>query len=156
MTLEQNKVLVRRYFEDAPGNPAVCDEIFQPQFIFRSLQHVTLNAGAESTPQSEKEAYAWLRATWGDWHLAIDEMIAEADRVMVRWTFTGTQVGEYFGLPPTNRPVSYSGINIFRIVDGRIAEIEDLYDRLWLWQQLGVLPETAEFIARAKEVNHEG
>ncbi len=85
--------------------------------------------------------------------MSIDEMLAEDDRVMVRWTFHGVQQGEFFGLPPTNRPVTYSGINIFRIADGKIAEVRDIFDRLWLWQQLGVIPETAEFIAKAREVN---
>lgn len=151
MTVEENKTLVRRYFEDAPRNPDVCDEIFQPRFMFRSLQHVTVSPETESTPESEKGAYAWLRETWGDWRMTIDEMLAEGDRVMVCWTFSGTQKGDYFGLPPTDRAVTYSGINIFRIVDGRIAEIADIYDRLWLWQQLGVLPETKTFIAEAKE-----
>jgi ketosteroid isomerase-like protein len=152
MTLESNKALVRRYFEDAPRSPNVCDEIFQPRFTFRSIQHVTMNPEAESSPQSEKGAYEWLRLVWGnDWRLTVDEMIAEGDRVMVRWTFSGTQEGEYFGLPPTHKPVTYSGINIFRIIDGKIAEIADIYDRLWLWQQLGVLPETKAFIAEAKE-----
>jgi hypothetical protein len=111
-----------------------------------------MNPEAESSPQSEKGAYEWLRLVWGnDWRLTVDEMIAEGDRVMVRWTFSGTQEGEYFGLPPTHKPVTYSGINIFRIIDGKIAEIADIYDRLWLWQQLGVLPETKAFIAEAKE-----
>jgi steroid delta-isomerase-like uncharacterized protein len=151
VTLESNKALVRRYFEEAPRNPDVCAEIFQPRFTFRSLQHVTLNTETESTPESEKEAFEWLHLVWGDWRFTVDEMIAEDERVLVRWTFTGRQQGEYFGLPATGRAVQYSGINIFRIVDGRIAEISDLYDRLWLWQQLGVLPETKTFIAEAKE-----
>jgi hypothetical protein len=151
MTLESNKALVRRYFEDGPRNPDVCDEIFQPRFIFRSLQHISLNSETQTTPQEEKKAYRWLNETWGNWRLIVDEMIAENDRVMVRWTFSGTQQGEYFGLPPTHKLVTYSGINIFRIVDGQIAEIADIYDRLWLWQQLGVLPETKTFIAEAKE-----
>lgn len=151
MTLESNKALVRRYFEDAPRNPDVCDEIFPPRFAFRSIQHISLNAEMQSSPQEEKKAYQWLRETWGDWQMTIDEMLAEGDRVMVRWTFTGAQQGDYFGLPPTHKAVKYSGINIFRIVDGRIAEISDIHDRLWLWQQLGVLPETKTFIAGAKE-----
>ena len=78
-------------------------------------------------------------------------MIAEGDRVMVRWTFFGTQQGEYSGLPPTHKHAAYSGINIFRIENGKIAEVWDISDRLWLWQQLGVLPELNEAIMRTKE-----
>ena len=151
MSQEENKALVRRYFEDAPHNPEICDEIFAPAFRFHSIQHVTLNPDVISSPQSEPAAYEWLKTVWGDWRMTIDEMMAEGDRVMVRWTFHGAQRGEYFGLPPTNKPATYSGINIFRVAEGKIAEIWDIYDRLWLWQQLGVLPETAEFIAQARE-----
>jgi len=55
------------------------------------------------------------------------------------------------GLPPTNKEVSYSGVNIFRVAEGKIAEIWDLYDRLWLWQQLGVLPDVKEALRKTKK-----
>ncbi len=152
MTIEENKALVRRYFEDAPGDPRVCDEILAPRFRFHSLQRASLTPqGMESTPQGEKAAYEWLRTVWGDWRLTIDEMIAEGDRAVVLWTFHGTQQGEFYGLPATGRTVTYSGINIFRIDGGKIVAIWDMYDRLWLWQQLGVLPEVQDAIASAKE-----
>ena len=83
-------------------------------------------------------------------------MIAEGDRVMVRWTFHGAHQGEYVGLPPTNKEVTYSGINIFRVAGGKIAEVWDIYDRLWLWQQLGVIPEMKEAIAKAGEIIKRG
>jgi steroid delta-isomerase-like uncharacterized protein len=147
---EEGKALVRRYFEDAPSNPASCDEIFAPRFQFHSLQRASVTPQVmESTPQSEKVAYEWLRTVWGDWRMTIDEMIAEGDRVVVLWTFHGTQQGEFYGLPATGRPVTYSGINVFRIDGGKIVEIWDIYDRLWLWQQLGVLPEVQDAIAAA-------
>ncbi len=153
MSVEENKTLVRRYFEDAPYNPDACDEIFAPSFRFHAIHHMTLNPDADSSPQSEKAAYEWLKTVWGGWCVTVDEMIAEGDRVMVRWTSRGTHQGEYFGVPPTNKQVAYSGINIFRIADGKIAEIWDIYDRLWLWQQLGVLPDTADFVAKAREAS---
>jgi len=58
--------------------------------------------------------------------MTVDETIAEGDRVMVRWTFHGTHLGEFHSLPPTGKPVAYSGINIFRVADGKIAEIWDI------------------------------
>jgi len=153
MSVEDNKKLVRRYFADAPHNPEVCDEIFAPRFLFHTIQHASVTSQVtESSPQDEKAAYEWLGTVWSPaWRMTVDEMIAENDRVMVRWTFHGTHQGEFSGLPPTNRPVTYCGINIFRIADGRIAEIWDIFDRLWLWQQLGVLPEIKEAIARTRE-----
>ncbi len=128
MSVEDNKALIRRYYEDAPSHPDACDEIFAPHFRFHTIQH-TAHPDADSSPQSEKAAYEWLKAVWGDWRMTIDEMIAEDDRVMVRWTFHGTHQGEYLGLPPTHRPATYSGINIFRIDGGKIAEVWDIYQK---------------------------
>ncbi|MGA2093892.1 MAG: ester cyclase [Sedimentisphaerales bacterium] len=125
MTVEENKILVRRYYDEAPNNPEICDEIYAPTFYFHTLQHASVTGQViKSTPKSEKESYEWLKGVWSsDWHLLVEEMIAEGDRVMVRWTFHGTHLGEYYGLPPTHKQVSYSGINIFRIADGKIVEI---------------------------------
>ncbi len=148
MSLEENKNLVRRYFEEAPYHPEVCDELFAPVFRFHTLQHAD-NPDGESDPQSEKAAYAALAATWGNWSATVDEMIAEGDLVMMRFTFHGVQVGEYYGVPPTNRPVTFAGINIFRIENGKIAEMWDLIDRLWIWQQLGLAPHSKVFAEKA-------
>ena len=153
MSVQEHKALVRRYFEDAPYNPDACDEIFAPAFRFHTIQHASITSQVtESTPQSEKAAYEWLRTVWSaDWRMTVDEMIAEGDRVMAQWTFYGTHQGDLAGLPPTHRQVTYSGINIFRIAEGKIAEIWDISDRLWMWQQLGVLPDVKEAIAKARE-----
>jgi hypothetical protein len=152
MSLEENKALVRRYFEDAPHNPEACDQIFAPSFLFHTIQRASVPSQAEeSNPEREKAAYEWLKTTWGGWDMTIDEMIAEGDRVMVRWTHRGIHQGEIRGLPPTFKPMIVSGINIFRVADGKIAEVWDISDRLWMWQQLGVLPELKEAIAKARE-----
>lgn len=152
MSLEENKALVRRYFEDAPCNPDVCDEIFSPRFQFHAIVHADISPQViECTPQSEKAFYERHKSIWGGWHLTIEEMIAEDDRVMVRWTSHGIHQGESYGLPPTGKRVTNSGINIFRIEENKIAEVWDIFDRLWIWQQLGVLPEIREALAIARE-----
>jgi predicted ester cyclase len=149
MIIEANKAVVRRYYEDAPFNPAACDEIFAPHFLFHTIQHASVTAQAvESDPASEKKAYEQLSAIWGGWHVRIVEMIAEGDRVMVWWETCATHQGELHGLPPTYREITWSGINIFRLENGKIAEVWDIMDRLWMWQQLGVLPDLKDAIAR--------
>lgn len=152
MSVEDNKRLVRRYFEDAPFNPAACDEIFAARFQFHTIMHASITPQTvESDPDSEKVAFENQKRIMGGWNMTIEDMIAEDDRVMVRWSSQGLHQGELAGLPPTYRQVTNSGINIFRVANGRIAEVWDIMDRMWLWQQLGVLPELKEAIAKARE-----
>ena len=102
MSIDENKNLARRYFEDAPYHPETCDEIFAPAFKFHTIQRASITPQVvESNPQSEKAAYEWLKSVWSsDWRMTVNEIIAENDRVMVRWTFYGTQQGEYSGSSP--------------------------------------------------------
>ncbi len=150
MSIRENKALVRRYFDDAPYHPHVCDEIFAPQVHWHAL-YQTDQRDFISTPQLEKEAYTRHIALWGGWSESIDEMIAEGDRVLVRWTFRGTHSVVYLGIPPTHQTVSFSGIYIFRIVEGRIAEVWNLWDQLSEWQQIGILPGKKEILDQARQ-----
>ena len=150
MSIKENKSIVRRYFEDAPYNPPACDEIFAKKIMWHALHH-TSNPDFESSPQMEKDAYVRHKQVFGDWIEKIDIIIAEGDRVMVRWMGRGRQQGEYFGIPSTNREITLSGIYIFRIEDDRIAEVWNLWDRMGELQQLGVLSSMKEIIAEARE-----
>lgn len=100
MSLEENKKIAGRYFEDAPYHPDACDEIFAPVIHFHALHHATINSDSTSTPAQEKKVNAWLGKVWGEWRIEVDEVIAEGDRVMLRWTFNGTQQSEYLDFPP--------------------------------------------------------
>jgi steroid delta-isomerase-like uncharacterized protein len=85
-------------------------------------------------------ASAFPDGKWG-----IDDMIAEGDKVVLRYTLRGTHKGELasLGLPPTGKEVTMRGITIYRIVDGMFVEAWEHYDRLGLLQQLGVIPQPA-------------
>lgn len=72
-----------------------------------------------------------------------EELIAEGDRVATRWTCRGTQEGELFGVPATGKPVSLSGISIYRISGGKVVEERGVSDLLGLLQQLGAIPAPA-------------
>jgi ketosteroid isomerase-like protein len=150
MSIHENKALVRRYFEEAPYNTDICDQIFAAQIPWHALYRTT-HPDFISNPQAEKAAFSRHKTLWGGWSESIDEMIAEGDRVIVRWTFNGIHQGEYLGITPTHKPVSFTGIYIFRIQDGRIAEVWNLWDQVGEWQQLGILPETSELLDQAKE-----
>ena len=73
----------------------------------------------------------------------IEDVIAEGDRVVVRWTNSGTHVGEFAGIPPTGRAFSIAGIDIYRVVEGRLAENWHVVDQLAMLGQLGVLPQSS-------------
>jgi steroid delta-isomerase-like uncharacterized protein len=75
-----------------------------------------------------------------DGHWGVEEIFSTGDRVVVRWTGTGTHVGEMNGIPPTGRTISVDAISIHRMAGGRIAETWEVWDTLGFLQQLGVVP----------------
>jgi len=72
--------------------------------------------------------------------MTVEDVIAEEDRVVVRWTAQGTQQGELLGVPPTGKQVTVTGIDVYRIENGRTAEHWGNFDQLGMLQQLGVIP----------------
>ena len=74
-----------------------------------------------------------------DVHVTVEDLIAEGDKVVNRNTVTGTHQGEYMGLPPTGKSVTYNEIFIFRFANGRIAEMWGVVDVLSQMKQLGVI-----------------
>jgi steroid delta-isomerase-like uncharacterized protein len=80
-------------------------------------------------------------AAFPDFHVTTENVIAEADKVAVRWTVNGTHQGELMGIPPTGRPVSFTGITLYRFADGKIVEEWWSYDALGMMQQITAPPE---------------
>ena len=76
-------------------------------------------------------------------HFTIEDMIAEGDRVVVRWTNAGTHVAEFAGTPATGRTFTINGIDIYRVADGRLCEHWHVIDQLSMLGQLGLLPSPA-------------
>jgi predicted ester cyclase len=70
----------------------------------------------------------------------IEDVVAEGDRVVVRWTNSARHVGGFLGIPPTGRTCAIAGIDIYRIEDHRLAEHWHVIDQLAMLQQLGLLP----------------
>ena len=70
----------------------------------------------------------------------IEDVIQDGDKLVVRWTNSGTHVGEFLGIPPTNKSFSVAGIDIYRLEGGRLAEHWHVIDQLSMLQQLGLIP----------------
>jgi len=136
MTAEENKALVTRLIEEAwnEGNLAVIDELLAPDYV--------LHIDAPGAPGREgyKQAVEMHRAAWSDLRLTIEDMVAEGDKVAMRGILSGTQTGEYMGIPPTGKRAAWSAISIRRFEGGQIAEEWVEMDTLGLLQQLGVVP----------------
>lgn len=151
MSIEHNKKLVRRYFEEAPKQPEVYDEILTADFQVHALHHATVTTDEDRGPKAYKVLATAMQEGWTDHQMVVEELIAEGDRVMARWTFHGAHVGDAFGVLATGKEITYTGINIFHIADGKLAESWDMFDRLWIWQQMEVIPPTREFLTKGRE-----
>ncbi len=87
-----------------------------------------------------KDVLRGLRAAFPDMHWTIQEQIAQGDKVLTRFEWTGTHRGAFLGVPATDRPVRVWGMVIDRLEGGKIKETRILMDTLGLMMQLGVVP----------------
>jgi steroid delta-isomerase-like uncharacterized protein len=121
------------------GDPEVVsetiDELVEPDAQIRTPLPI------EATGQELlKEVFGRLHRAFPDLRVNVEDVIAEGDKVVSRNSVTGTQQGEYMGIPPTGKSVTYNEIFIARFVDGRIAETWGVVDVLSQMRQLGVVP----------------
>jgi steroid delta-isomerase-like uncharacterized protein len=93
-----------------------------------------------ATLEEFKQSAAGLFIAFPDFHLTIDDEVAEGDKVVKRWTVTGTHRGELMGIPPTEKNITITGVNFYRIADGKIVETWWSSDALGMLTQLGVIP----------------
>lgn len=137
MGVEENKALIRRFYEEvwAKGDPNVSDEVFRDDYVRHDLR-----AGvAEPGPAGQTKIALDFRRAFPDldWH--VDMILGDGDYVVGRWTATGTQTGPWGPVEASSRPVTFSGVNIFRFEDGKVAEIWNHRDDLGLMTQLGAV-----------------
>jgi predicted ester cyclase len=141
MSIETNKTIVRRYFEEGWNQNQVADleEYIAPTWIHHSGTGIWSHG-----PGPEREVMRSWRAAIPDFHYQIEALIAEDDLVVARTIFVGTLMGrlafETLTLPPSDKPMRVAETVIFRIADGKIVESWATWDRLSLLQQLGMWP----------------
>jgi predicted ester cyclase len=142
MSTEQNKALFRRLMEEVfdRGNISLIDELFAPDFV----EHEELPPGIPAGSEGVKQLSTMFRSAFPDFKATIDDMIAEGDKVVVRGTWSGTHEGEFMGIPPTGKRVSFGVIDIVRIAGGKFVEHWGQMDNMGLMQQLGLSPAPGE------------
>ncbi len=121
MSAEQNKALVRRFYEVHAGKADLdaVDEILAPEFV----SHIKMVPGQQPGREGTKQSIAELSATFSNQRFLLEDQVAEADKVVTHLTVHATHDrGEFLGVAPTGKEATYKGIFIHRIVGGKIAE----------------------------------
>ena len=132
-----NRVVVQRFLEEVinEGRLEQADEIVAEDFV-----ELDPLPGQRQGREGLKEVIGMLRAAFPDMHWVVEEMIAEGEKVVTRFTWTGTQQGTFLGIPATGRNVVVKGVVIDRIVGGMMTDSRILMDTMGMMQQLGVIP----------------
>ena len=133
--IEKNKDFIQVYTEDYwnKHNIAAFENYFTADFI------VHFADGDLNGEQYKGLCQAYF-AAFPDLHITTDELIAEGDKVVKVWTANSTNKGDFMGIPATGKRIVIKGIEMFRISDGKIAELWASMDNLGMMQQLGVIP----------------
>jgi steroid delta-isomerase-like uncharacterized protein len=137
LSTETNKVVIASFLEEVlnQGWLERADDLVLPDFV-----ELDPLPGQRQGRKGLKEIIASLRLAFADMHWVIDESIAEGEKVVTRFTWTGTHRGVFLGIPATGRFVTVKGVVIDRLQAGRMADSRILMDNLSLMQQLGAVP----------------
>ena len=135
MPAEENKALVRRFYEEVwdRGNVKFALEVFRDDYERHDLRPSVADPGGAG----QARIAADFRAAFPDLRFRVDLIFGEADLVAARWTASGTHLGRWRTVEPTGKSVTFSGVNLFRFLDGRVAEIWNHRDDLGLATQVG-------------------
>jgi predicted ester cyclase len=141
MSAEENKAIVRRFMEEAfgGGKPELVDDLLDPDFV---RYDPYIEAGEVRGTQAVKDNIVWFRNAFPDLTCTVEELVAQGDKVVSRWTLRGTHRGDFFGVAPTGNRVEFTGIQIDRFDEGaKIVEERAEFDLLGALRQVGAVPE---------------
>jgi steroid delta-isomerase-like uncharacterized protein len=145
MSAEKNKAVIHRLAEVVnQGKLELVDEIFASDYVRHDPSALLGDVGREEY----KKVFTNLRRAFPDARWLMDDLLTDGDKVIARWTFTGTHKGQFYNIPPSGKKVTYPIIAIYRIADGKIAEDWHIFHTLGLWQQF--IPEIGELLKKAR------
>ncbi len=138
MNIEQNKATARRWTEElwGQGKLEVADEIIASDYV----RHDPGDPFPARGPQDVKRIVSMLRTMLPDLRLELEDMIADGDKVVSRYTAVATDTRGYMGMAPTDKTIRTNAIQIFRFAEGKIVESWAVRDDLGTLRQLGHLP----------------
>jgi steroid delta-isomerase-like uncharacterized protein len=137
MTTAENKKVLAAFVEDVinQGRLERANDLVAIDFV-----ELDPLPGQQQGREGLKDVIGGMRAAFPDIHWVLDEVIAEGDKVVSRFTWTGTHRATFMGIPSTDKKVTVKGMVIDRLTNGKMAESRILMDTLGLLQQLGVVP----------------
>lgn len=134
MSVAQNKVLAQRLITAYnTADESVLEELVSMSYI----QH------SPGVPPGRDAMFVFFKtflAAFPDGRFEVEDILAEDDKVLIRWTCSGTQIGAWMGMPPTGKQVAFMGMDLWRFADSQLVEAWFLADTLGMFQQLGRMP----------------
>ena len=143
MAEQQNRGILRRYVEMFnSGDWQALDEIMAPDYV----DHVAFHK-RQSSRDAFKETFATFRNAFPDSYVTVEDVIAEGSKIVWRWTWRGTHAGVFRGVEPSGKQITWTGVIIWRIENGRIVEWWAENDGLGFMRQLGAIPTLSADVA---------
>jgi predicted ester cyclase len=136
MSLEQKKAVVRRCWQECfnKRNLAIVDEFVATEYVWHGPSQEV------SGPEGIKQLITVFLTAFPDLQMTFEDQMGEGDKIASRWTVRGTHQGDLFGIPPTGKQVTFTGLVISRMVGNQITEEWEHFDQLGLLQQVGAVP----------------
>jgi len=143
MSAQENKEKARRFLEEGfgQGNLQVLDEVLDADFV---CYDPNSESGEVRGAETMKQEIEYFRNAVPDLTYTVEDQVAEGEKVVSRYTATGTHQGEFFGVGPTDKPIEMSGIQIDRFDEesGKMVEEWPEYDLLGAMKQMGAVAES--------------
>ena len=132
-----NKAVIGKFIEEVINQNRMdrADDLVVKDFV-----ELDPLPGQRQGREGLKEVLGMMRTAFPDIHWVVEEMVAEGDTVVTRFTWTGTHQGAFLGVPATGKNVSVKGVVIDQLADGKMSKSRILMDSLGMMQQLGVIP----------------
>lgn len=140
MSAQETKAVVRHMFSRAnEKDPDAYLEVLHEDFVNHSAP-----AGMPNDREGYRHIYNMYVNAFPDFEITVEDVVAEGDAVMTRWTARGTHEGELMEIPPTGKTVEMTGLTFNRVADGKVIEQRENADMLGVMQQFGVVPGPGE------------
>jgi len=137
MSVADNREIARRFVEEVWGRG---DFALEAELLAANMREHTPGPGCTPDRDGHHQLLAGIHAAYSEIRFTLDDVVVEGEMAADRWTMHAVHTGIFGGIPPTGKRVTITGMDVMRIIDGKIVDLWHLEDQLGLPQQLGVIP----------------